>query len=224
MKSLVKRSFGVNLYVMKYVCMYPPEKPTRLFKLGAYIMYLLLTVPVPVLGSLYFFLEEDIPLDRVGDNAFALAQATVCVFKFAPFIINGDQIKKCIHYFESPLPIVFNDKQRNMVKASSNICRRNSRVFFILLICGYTLWSCRPFLLTEYRFPIDLWLPLNPLKKMTFFYSIYLYIVLAIGYIALACAVVDPLIGGLACMAAGQLSVLKDNLQHLHEYSEIEFS
>ncbi|RZB39022.1 hypothetical protein BDFB_013831, partial [Asbolus verrucosus] len=183
--SLVKRSFGVNLYVLKYFCMYPPEKPTRLYKVGAFIMFLLLTVPVPVLSSLYFLLEEDIPLERVGDNAFSLAQSMVCFFKFMPFIINGDQIKKCIHYFESPLPIVFNDKQRSIVKTSSNICRRNSRAFLILFICAHILWR--------------------------------------IGYIALACAVVDPLIGGLACMAAGQLSVIKDNLQHLDEYSETEF-
>jgi hypothetical protein len=37
-----------------------------------------------------------------------------------------------------------------------------------------------------------------------------------------ATAVVDPLLAGLAFLAAGQLKILKDNLQHLKQYAEEE--
>ena len=42
------------------------------------------------------------------------------------------------------------------------------------------------------------------------------------AYPAIASSAVEPLIAGLACLAAAHLSVLKDNLQYMHRYSEEE--
>jgi hypothetical protein len=39
-------------------------------------------------------------------------------------------------------------------------------------------------------------------------------------YPGIATAVIDPLLSGLACLGAGQLKILKDNLQHLEEYNQ----
>jgi hypothetical protein len=39
-------------------------------------------------------------------------------------------------------------------------------------------------------------------------------------YPGMATAVIDPLLSGLTCLGAGQLKILKDNLQHLEEYTQ----
>jgi hypothetical protein len=44
------------------------------------------------------------------------------------------------------------------------------------------------------------------------------YEFLAVIYVGLACAAIDPLIVGLICQATGQLEVLKENLQHLDDH------
>ena len=42
----------------------------------------------------------------------------------------------------------------------------------------------------------------------------------AVGYVSIACAAIDPLIAGLAFQASSQLKILKDNVEHLGENFE----
>ncbi|RZC41684.1 7tm 6 domain containing protein [Asbolus verrucosus] len=219
MEKLAKKSFSINLKVMTALHLYS-SKTTRLHKVCALIIYFLFSFHVPLLGSLYFLLEKDINIERVSDNAFVLAEVVSCFFKLLPFITNGNKIRRCIHHLEAPVFQVFNNQQQAIVNTCIDTCRRNSRIFFVLLLSGYTLWSIKPLLLGDHRWPIDVWLPVNVNNKTISFYFVYFYLIVGVGYPGLGSAAIDPLIGGLPCLVTGQLKILKDNLEFLSENAE----
>lgn len=42
------------------------------------------------------------------------------------------------------------------------------------------------------------------------------------AYTSISCIGIDPLIAGLACVASGQLEILKDNLTNLKKYAFLQ--
>ncbi|RZC32666.1 7tm 6 domain containing protein, partial [Asbolus verrucosus] len=218
MKGIIKQSFSINLRLMGAFGLYPPETSGFLYKVQAYFLYSAFTLPIPILGTLYFILDEEINAALDG-NAFLIVEMACQITKLFTFIRNGDKIRKCIHYFEKPFFANYTDKQKKIIDRCSRICRRNSIIFLVSIIGGNIFWATRPFFSKEQKFPVDVWFPYNPMAGTKIFYSVYLFLVMGNGYSSMACAAVDPLIGGLACLAAGQLEVLKDNLQHLNEYA-----
>jgi hypothetical protein len=164
MTNIIQESFGVNLSVLKALYLYTSEKATRSYKVRAFVIYFLFIFYVPILGMLYFVLEENIDMKRVGDNAFVLAEVCCYTTKLLPFITKAQRIKNCIHYFESPHFVTFGKNQKIIIDDCVSICKRNSWIFIISLTGGFLLWAIKPFFLKDYRLPIDVWLPVN-LKK-----------------------------------------------------------
>ncbi|RZB38835.1 7tm 6 domain containing protein, partial [Asbolus verrucosus] len=221
MKGIIKQSFSINLRVMGAFGLYPFKTSRFLYKVRAYFLYSVFTLPIPILGTLYFILSEEINA-ALDENAFLIAEMACQITKLFPFISNSDKIRKCIHYFELSFFMTYTDKQKKIIDRCSRICRRNTTVFLVSIIGGNIFWATRPFFSKEQKLPVDVWLPCNLMAGTKIFYSVYLFLVMGTAYSSMACAAVDPLIGGLACLAAGQLEVLKDNLQHLNEYVEEE--
>ncbi|RZC39725.1 7tm 6 domain containing protein, partial [Asbolus verrucosus] len=223
MTDAIKRSFNVNLSVMQAFGLYSAaEESTCLYKVMGYSMYCLFMFPIPIFGTLYLVLDENFDMMQLNDNAFLIAEI-VCQFtKLFPFIHNANRIKTCIHYFEAPFFLLSRQKQLDILNKYSRICQRNSKLFLSAVITINIIWASKPLFGKEYKLPVDLWLPFELVAEPRAYYSIYLFLVIAVAYASIACAAIDPLIAGLACQAAGQLEILKDNLQHLSEYVDEE--
>ncbi|RZC36662.1 7tm 6 domain containing protein, partial [Asbolus verrucosus] len=207
---------------MAFLCLYSPEKHNRFYKTQAYIFYCVFIILVPLLAILYLLLEEEIDIVEINYNAAFLSQTTCFITKLLPFVTNIDQIRKCIHYFGDPNFKAHNDGEKKIIDDCVRICRRNSTAFLIGVTGGVFIWDIKPLFGKDYALPIEVWLPFNPKGELKTYYCVYLFLALAVVYVALAGTMVDPLIGGLACHAAGQLKILKNNLQHLDNYTEEE--
>ncbi|RZC35895.1 uncharacterized protein BDFB_003881 [Asbolus verrucosus] len=224
MGGIVKESFSVNLRVMRAFGLYPPKKHKCLYKLHGFFMYGLFIVSIVLLGCLYLLLEENIDIVQVADNAFLISEMGCYIIKLLPFINNGDQIKRCIHYFESPFFRVSSDKQKKIIDDCNRTCRKISSIFLIFVTCAVTSWAIKPFFWKHYRLPVDVWLPFDATSSPHIYYPVYSFLVLGVAYAAFSSGAIDPLIAGLACQATGQLQVLKDNLQYLNDYVDEEIS
>ncbi|XP_064212452.1 odorant receptor Or1-like [Tribolium castaneum] len=220
MPVTVTDCFGVNLTVMGLFGMYHRSgNPTIFEKVIAYCMFFFFTIPIPILGSLYFFFQENVDLEELHNNGFLIAEMVCNLAKYLSFIKNGHRIRKCIHYLELPIFATRRENQERIINASGWICKRNSRVFFVSVLAANVFWAGRPFMENKQKFPIEIWLPFDAKANAMAFYLIYLFLVIAVAYASIACAVIDPLIAGLASLASGQVEVLKDNLENLSKYT-----
>ncbi|RZB38719.1 7tm 6 and/or Iso dh domain containing protein, partial [Asbolus verrucosus] len=208
---------------MRIVGLYPPEKNSRLFKVYAYILYFIALTPTSVLGFLDIYLKEDVDVVEMSYSALISIQMAFFTMKLSPFIRNGNKIKKCINYFESPNFDLFNKEHKKIIEESVDVCRRNSVVFLGGVIVSFCFWSVTPFWRAN-NLPLDVWVPFDPFASVINYCIVYSVLAVGLAYGALASAGVDPLIGGLAYHAAGQLKILKNNLQYLDEHAEEEVS
>ncbi|XP_068910308.1 odorant receptor Or1-like [Tenebrio molitor] len=225
MASVIEESFKVNLWGMKIFGLYPPDKHKGLYKVGTYIMYLLFIVPVPILESLNLFLQENLSFRQFADNAFLIAELGCFIPKFWPFVINGERIKRCIHYFDSPKFAVKRPEHEEIIQKCIKMCRNTTALFLASVTAGFISWSSRPISWKNHIFPTDLWLPFDPqTAPKSYICCVYTYLVLAVGYGAFTSGAVDPLIAGLAYQATSQIKILKDTLQHLGKYADKELA
>jgi hypothetical protein len=159
MQSVIHESFRINLRILQILGLYPSENDTIWKKVQAYILYVLSIFPIPSFGGLYLLLENEIDVERLFDNAFILAGMTGYITKLLPFIRNGRKLKICIDSFESPLFAAQNNEERDIIDECIQVCKRNSRVFFTVVIGATSAWATKPFFWKHYDLPIDIWLP-----------------------------------------------------------------
>lgn len=179
MTEIINKSFGINLIVMSVFGMYHFGNNMNSFKkICAYCMFFLFTIPIPILGSLYFFFEENIDLVELHNNGFLIAEMVCNLTKYLSFIKNVNRIKKCIHYLELPIFVTKTEKQKKIINASIWICKRNSRIFLISVVAANVFWAARPLLEVQQKFPIEIWLPFDSKSNLFIFYSIYFFLVI----------------------------------------------
>ncbi|CAH1374425.1 unnamed protein product, partial [Tenebrio molitor] len=222
MQSVIHQSFRVNLRVLQILGLYPSENDTIWKKVEAYTLFFFGLFPIPSFGSLYLLLENEIDVERLFDNAFILAGMTGYITKLLPFIRNGRKLKQCIDSFESPLFAALDQEETKIIQECIKVCRRNSAIFFIVVIGGISVWSTKPLFWTHYNLPIDIWIPFTMTTGSLLNCFIYLFLVTGTFYASFANAAIDPLIGGLAYLAAGQFKILKHNLQTLRSHDHEE--
>ncbi|RZC42777.1 7tm 6 domain containing protein [Asbolus verrucosus] len=214
MKNAIKDSFGINLTVMRALCLYPKEKQTVLWKIQGYIMYFVCIVLVSFLIVINLILEH-LDVSQINNNVIYAAEIVSWITKLLPFLRNGQQIKMCIHFFEDSCFTAFKEEeQKRIINECTRICRRNSLAFLGVVIIALTCCLTAPLFMKEPRFPFDLWLPFDATGP-EIYYSVYIFFSLTILYAALCGASIDPLIAGLACHATAQLKILKYNLEHI---------
>jgi hypothetical protein len=180
MAGIVKQSFSVNLRIMRALGLYPPRKYKNLYKVLGFFMYSLFMICIGLLGFLYLLLDENIDIVQIADNAFLLSEMACYIIKFFPFINNGDEIKKCIHYFESPFFRVSSDKQKQIIESCNSTCRRINTIFLIFVTGSVTSWAVKPFFWKHYRLPVDVWLPFDATATPQIYYPVYSFLVLGI--------------------------------------------
>ncbi|XP_063912022.1 odorant receptor Or1-like [Zophobas morio] len=198
MTTIIWQSFSINIYIMRAFGLYPPEKPTRKSRI------------------LNFIFGEEIDQMRIGDNGFLVAETACQITKLMPFVMNGSRIKRCIHYLEDFSFEVKEDKEKFLEKWVKT-CQRNSKVFLGSIIAGNVSWAVKPFLVQERQLPVDVWLPFNLMENNIVYFLVFALLTLGVGYVSIASAAIDPLIGGLCGLASGHIQVLKNNLQYLNQ-------
>jgi hypothetical protein len=177
MESVIDQSFKINLAVMHFIGLYSHENDTIWKKTQAYIFYFLCIIPMPVLGILYLLYGKEIDLERMYDNAFLLADMTCYITKLLPFIKNSDKLKICLKALKSPHFAVLNREEMAIITECTKICKRNSRIFFIVVLGGISVWATKPLFWKHYNLPIDIWIPFTMTTGSLLNCSIYLFLV-----------------------------------------------
>ncbi|RZB40845.1 7tm 6 domain containing protein, partial [Asbolus verrucosus] len=222
MRDIIAQSFSINLNVMRILGLYPPETYKYLYKVCSYITYSIFVVLVSLLAILYVIFDEQHDILQLNLTGIYLAETVSFITKLLPFIRNGSRIKKCINYFGAPYFLPYLNKHKEIIDKCNNICRRNSMAYFTGVLLGEITWNIKPLLMKGNRFPIGIWLPFDAAADTRIYWTTYIFLAAASVYNGFAGTLVDPLIGGLACQATGQLKILKYNLQHLKESAKIE--
>ncbi|XP_063912024.1 odorant receptor 94a-like [Zophobas morio] len=212
MEKVAAYSFSLNIRVMKVIGLYPSNSHQSLHKIYAHVIYILAMIPATTLGLLHFVFTEDIT--NFTYNDFIMVAMVFYTFKFLPFVKNSAQIKNCIHYFDDPFYTVVQEKHREIVEECVDVCRRNSKVFFVGCIAGLTGFIGQAVLNLE-QLPLNVWIPKFVKERALCYHIVHFLVMLGAVYAVLACGTIDPLIGGLVHQAAAQVQVLKENLQHL---------
>ncbi|RZB38748.1 7tm 6 domain containing protein [Asbolus verrucosus] len=192
--NIISQSFSINLSVMRF--------------LGS-------------LNIIYILSAKNLDILQLNFSAAYLTEVACFTAKLLPFIRNGQHIKMCINYFANPCFIPHGDKQKNIIDECSKICRRNTMVYLIVVTCAAITWIVKPFFFKGTGLPLDIWLPYDATAGPKYWIT-FVFIAVASTYDAFSGTLIDPLIGGLACQAAGQLRVLKYNLEHLNEIAKME--
>jgi hypothetical protein len=179
MEGIVKRSFNLNLNVMKVIGLYPLDKYPRFYKLYAYFMYSLAVIPASVLGFLEIFFKEDNSEESYDDPAsFVIILLSPKLFSI---LANGYNIRKCIHYFDVELVTIFNDENLEIINNCVMICRRNSTVFFAGCVLSIVGWVAKLFFREDmHQLPLDVWFPLKS-QNTPLYYCLYFSLVLGIS-------------------------------------------
>lgn len=211
--ELIKESFTLNLYIMKLFGLYPPDNYKLLYKIHSIFLYVIFILPIPCLGCFYLLVDDSISLAVVADNAFLLAEMGCYIIKFLPFITNSKQIKTCINYIEKTQSCITTANEKKINDVCIKTCRRITKIFLMSVTAGVTSWSVKPLLLKTAKLPMDLWLPYKTTETFNFLVT-YMYLVVAVAYAAFCSGVTNPLIAGLACLASGQLNIVKDSFQN----------
>ncbi|RZC36060.1 7tm 6 domain containing protein, partial [Asbolus verrucosus] len=222
--DIIKQSFSINLAIMGALHLYPPDNRGYVYIIRAYIMYFFCIILLPFLILFYFLLEEEFDIMTMNFNAGFIVETMCFIIKLLPFMRHGHKIKICIHFFEDPYFTTRKEKHTKIIEDCIKICKRNSMAFLIGVTVGVICWVIRPFFRQGYTLPLDVWLPFSVEADLKMYYSVYLFLAIAIPYTAFSGSMIDPLIGGLAYHGAGQIKILKDNLQHLTNYVEEEIS
>ncbi|KAJ3656607.1 hypothetical protein Zmor_015672 [Zophobas morio] len=219
-KKLVKSIFGINLTVMRLLGFYSPRKCKHLYKLYSFTVYCMFTSLVPILSSLYLIMAPHVDLDKVADNAFVICQLGCFTIKVLPFVFNGEEIRKSIYMMEHPIFLVFTKKQETIIENCRTTCRRTSLLFLVFCIMCVITWGSAPFFESDYKFPIDIWVPYDFTKNSKLYFMTFFYVLAGAGNSAITDGALDPLVAGMTYFATCQIKILKDNLQHLGEKSE----
>jgi hypothetical protein len=177
MKEVIQKSFHLNLTVMKIIGLYSSSKYPRIYKMYAYVIYVLAMMPSTIFGLFHFILSEDNSAINYSD--FVMVGMIFYAPKLLPFVINGEKIKKCIHYFDASHYTVRRPEHKNIIEECVHSCQRNSRVFFVGCIAGLIGFICQIFIRENiHQLPLNIWLPPSIEKNPIFYYSFYFLLVM----------------------------------------------
>jgi hypothetical protein len=178
MEEVVRQSFTLNLTIMKIIGLYPPRRYSRIYKVYAYTLYVTAMMPPTIFGILHFMFSED-SKTAIYYSDFIMVGMMVYALKLFPFVLNGDNIKKCIHYFDASHYSVLKRKHQKIIEECVHNCQRNSRVFFLGCIAGVTGFIGQVLFREDvHQLPINVWMPQSIEKLPILYYCIYFLLVM----------------------------------------------
>jgi hypothetical protein len=169
MENNIKKSFALNITVLKIVGVYPPNNYTHLLRLFAYMLYTFAMLPTIVLGFIQLFCNINFLFnDLLAVAMFFLSPKLWLIVK------NGHKIKRCIHYFDNEFVTTVNDGHDEIIDKCVKICRRNSLVFFISCNICSAVWFIQLFFREDIsELPLKVWNPFKVNDRSIFYYCLY---------------------------------------------------
>ncbi|KAJ3658558.1 hypothetical protein Zmor_010291 [Zophobas morio] len=220
MSNIIKESFNIDLNVLSIFGLYITGNNSAFFKVRAYALYFFLLVMGTILILTNLILKNNISGMQMNLMVTYVVETMSIWFKVLPFIRNGERIKKCIDFFGQSDFAPRDTQEQEIIDECVAICRRNCTAYFCGIIITVILWNVPVYFGKEKTFPVQLWLPYDPISSSLIYYGTLFYATAVIMYDALLGTVTDPLIGGLAYHATAQLKILKYNLQTLDKHIE----
>lgn len=162
MTNTIKQLFGINLNIIRFFGYYPPTKNKILYKIYSWIMYWAFTVPVPVITLTYLLKEENVNLELISQNAFAICETTSFVLKLLQFILKSDKIYHSLCLVNGPIfDMVLQKSDTNITFLNDciNECTRNVKLFVAFCIITTISWAIVPVYEEGYKLPLDVWVP-----------------------------------------------------------------
>jgi hypothetical protein len=176
MENYVKKSFALNITVLKIVGVYPSNKCTNLSKLFAYMLYSFAMLPAVVLAFIQLFCNINFLYNDLVAVALFFLSPKLCLI-----VKNGHKIKRCIHYFDNEFVATVNNGHDEIIDKCVKICRRNSLVFFISCNISALIWFNKLFFREHIsELPLDVWNPFKINHKPVFYYCLYVSLALGI--------------------------------------------
>ncbi|XP_063911980.1 odorant receptor Or1-like [Zophobas morio] len=200
---------------MRLLGFYPPQKFKKIYQLYAYAVYVTFTIPVPTLAAVHLLVSDNVDLAQVGDGSFMMFQVGCFIAKLVPFIFHSEVIRKSIYMLEWPVFNNYSRKQEVIIEKGVKTCKRITWLFLGFCVTAATSWAVTPLFGSGHTFPIEIWLPFDATSNKKIYVFTYIFIASGVFNGGTSNGVIDPLVAGMACFAATQLRVLKDNLQNL---------
>lgn len=178
-EPLSRQFFGINIRLLSALGYYPPDTNLLWYKIKAYVLFSLCGLFIPICGSLYFLLHENVTEDEISEHAFVVAQMSCLILKFLSTISKSERLKKCVNYFDSLRFQPKNEAQKAKINEYAWATKRNTRVYLIAAIVSIGFWIVRPYFQRGRTLPIVLWLPFETSSlNLVVFLGFYLFIVL----------------------------------------------
>ena len=175
MEKVATYSFSLNTNVLKVVGLYPADDKKFLYKVYSYVVYVSAMFPITSLSALHFLLNEE--LTSFNYNDFMMVAMIFYTLKFLPFVTNLERMRRCIHYFDDPFFNVVTDKHKKTILDCVNICRRNSKIFFVGYLVGYTGFVGQA-ILNHRQLPLNVWMPKWVKNKAVYYYTEFILVLL----------------------------------------------
>ncbi|KAJ3658561.1 hypothetical protein Zmor_010294 [Zophobas morio] len=220
MADIIQESFKIDLVVLSIFGLYISGTNSTFLKVPAYFLYLSLLVLGTALIVTNLIVQENITGMQMNLMVTVASNTMSMWFKAFPFIRNGERIKKCINFFGHIDFAPKDTKEQKIIDECVSICRRNSMAYFFGIVITEIVWNVPVYFAKERSFPLQFWLPYDPISSNLIYYITLGYTTTVILYDGLLGTSTDPLIGGLAYHATAQLKILKYNLQNIDKLVE----
>lgn len=175
-----KKLFGINLKIVQFLGYYPPTKNKLLYKIYSWTMFWFFTFPVPIITLTFLLKKENVNLELISQNAFAICETTSFVLKLFHFIVNSEKIHYSVCLVNLPIcDSLSQNSEANtaMLNECINECKRNVKLFVSFCIIATISWAIVPFYENGYKLPLDVWVPYDyshggPAYTWTFSYLV----------------------------------------------------
>ncbi|KAJ3658571.1 hypothetical protein Zmor_010304 [Zophobas morio] len=220
MANIIEKSFSLNLKVLNFLGLYSFGESSVVLKIRAFILYFVFLVLVTILTFINTVTEKS--SNNMETNAMVsfLAETVSFSFKLVPFLLKSERIRECINFFGEDCFAPKTDQERKIIEECVWVCRRNSTVYFYVILVTHICWNFPVLFVKGRQLPLSLWLPYDSSATALNYYFTFTYIATAILYAAYSGTIIDPLMGGLAYHATAQLKILKQNLQYIDKHED----
>ncbi|XP_063919464.1 odorant receptor 94b-like [Zophobas morio] len=211
MTNLIKDSFNIIIFALRFIGLYYDDKQTKLAKIWSYVLYLW-CASVSTLAFVGFVKEKTNDIRQTNQMLVFLASSIAVCLKVFLVLMSGPEMRKCIEYFGDDYFAPKNKEDELVLENCRRICKRTFRVYATVLLFAAISWNTLPLFDKKARFPVDIWLPYEPKKGTAVYFMTYVYVAVVIVYLGLVTTLLEPLLGGLAYHAVSQLKILEHDL------------
>ncbi|CAG9829855.1 unnamed protein product [Diabrotica balteata] len=216
-RSSIKACFTGNIITLKIISLYPLESHSWLFKPYTWFCLIVFMVPIPVLSIYNIWIADPVERIKKMQNIFLVMELTAQIFKFLPFKMHPEGVKKSLEMWDSD---IFNSYSKEDEKIVTN-AMRNYKILFNVTLYGSLLSFSFYILSVTFSpirvMPIDIWLPFDALNNTLIYTALCIFVYVSVYQGCAANAAGDTLLMGITYQSAIQIILLKRRFMCLNE-------